>query len=94
MAQITHRIDPETSRMVQIVSADELRKVLDESGDDYSRPRDFGPDDEWDVGDRQCDGCGAVLTTDETTRNERENLAAQYDANAFYCDKCSAELED
>lgn len=49
MGQVTHKnID---GRLVQIVSAERLREILDESGDDYSRPKDFGPDDGWDVGE-------------------------------------------
>lgn len=50
MSQITHQPD-ETGVMRQIVNAETLRRILDESGDDYSRPNDFGPDDEWDVGE-------------------------------------------
>jgi hypothetical protein len=39
--------------------------------------------------ERCCDGCGEPLTTTEITRNERENAAAQYDANEYWCDACS-----
>lgn len=49
MPQITHQRDTETGHMVQIVTPAELRRILDEDGEDYSRPTDFGPDDEWDV---------------------------------------------
>ncbi len=47
--QITHQPD-ERGIMRQIVSPATLRAVLDEDGDDYDQPKDFGPDDEWDVG--------------------------------------------
>jgi hypothetical protein len=40
-----------------------------------------------------CDHCGAQLTADEISRNTRENEAAQYDANASYCDRCAENLE-
>lgn len=46
--ETTHKQD-ENGRYVQIVSPAELRRILDESGDDYSRPDWFGPDDEWRV---------------------------------------------
>lgn len=49
MAQTTHKRD-EHGRYVQVVTPWELRRVLDEQGDDYSRPRDFGAEDEWRVG--------------------------------------------
>ncbi len=43
--ETTHRnVD---GRLVQIVSPQRLREILDADGDDYSRPKDFGPDDEW-----------------------------------------------
>jgi hypothetical protein len=48
--EITHRVDRETRRVVQLVSAERLREILDEDGEDYARPRHFGADDEWDVG--------------------------------------------
>jgi len=47
--EITHRPDPDDGHMVQIVSPARLREILDENGEDHSRPKDFGPDDEWDV---------------------------------------------
>lgn len=47
-SQITHQPD-ENGILRQTVSPDELRKILDEAGDDYSRPAGFGPDDEWNV---------------------------------------------
>ena len=47
MRQITHKYNKDKSKWVQIVSASDLRKVLDESGDDYERPKEFEPKDEW-----------------------------------------------
>jgi len=47
--QITHQMDRDAGFMRQIVSPHTLRQILDEDGDDYSRPRDFGPLDEWKV---------------------------------------------
>lgn len=49
MPQITHRV--KDGRLVQIVSPQRLREVLDEEGSDYERPKDFGPNDEWCVED-------------------------------------------
>lgn len=49
--ETTHVTDPVTGHLRQIVSPERLREILDESGDDYSRPADFGDADEWDVGD-------------------------------------------
>jgi len=49
--QITHQPDPDTGALRQIVSAATLREILDADGDSYERPADFGPEDEWDVGD-------------------------------------------
>jgi hypothetical protein len=43
--EITHKtID---GKLVQLVSAERLREILDEDGDTHERPKDFGPDDEW-----------------------------------------------
>lgn len=50
MSQITHQKDAD-GIMRQIVPAHVLRAILDADGDDYTRPDDFGPGDEWDVGD-------------------------------------------
>ena len=50
MSQVTHTTNEDGS-LRQIVSPEVLREILDESGDDYSRPSDFGPNDEWDVGE-------------------------------------------
>lgn len=44
--QITHVLDAEGVYR-QVVSSDELAKVLKSEGSDLSRPKDFGPDDEW-----------------------------------------------
>jgi hypothetical protein len=49
MAQVTHRIDPETNHMIQIVSPEELRRILRADGDTLEKPSDFGADDEWDT---------------------------------------------
>lgn len=49
MPQITHRKDPETGRMIQVVTPATLRRILRRDGDSLARPRDFGPDDEWHV---------------------------------------------
>jgi hypothetical protein len=48
MSEITHQPD-ENGHMIQIVSAAKLRQILDATGDDYTKPSDFGPDDEWDT---------------------------------------------
>ncbi len=43
--EITHQdID---GRLVQVVTPERLREILDEDGDDCVRPRNFGPSDEW-----------------------------------------------
>lgn len=47
--EITHRKDPDTGYLVQIVSPERLREILDEDGDSYDRPSWFGPEDQWDV---------------------------------------------
>ena len=46
--ETTHVCD-EHGNLVQVVSADELRLVLDAQGGSYDRPSEFGPDDEWNV---------------------------------------------
>lgn len=48
--EVTHTVDPD-GHMVQVVSPQRLREILDADGDDYSRPSHFGPDDEWSVSD-------------------------------------------
>jgi hypothetical protein len=50
MAEITHQMD-EDGHMRQIVTARQLTEILREDGDSLDRPKDFGPDDEWDVED-------------------------------------------
>jgi hypothetical protein len=47
--QVTHRYDTEWSRYVQIVSPEELRRVLDEAGETYDRPSHLDDEDEWNV---------------------------------------------
>lgn len=47
--EVTHVVDKETGRYVQVVSPARLRAILDADGDDYSRPAHLSPDDEWDV---------------------------------------------
>lgn len=49
MAEITHRFDRDEKRMRQIVSPERLREILDAGGESYNPPKDFGPDDEWEV---------------------------------------------
>lgn len=49
--QVTHSVDPDTGRYMQIVTPAVLRAVLDAFGDDYSRPAWFAAGDEWDTGD-------------------------------------------
>jgi hypothetical protein len=46
--QKTHTL--EDGRYRQIVSPEELRRQLDEDGDDYSRPDYMNDEDEWDTG--------------------------------------------
>jgi hypothetical protein len=46
--ETTHKID-ETSRYRQIVTPETLKAVLDQAGDDYSRPDFMTDEDEWDV---------------------------------------------
>lgn len=47
MAEITHQPDPDTGRLVQIVSPERLTEILLDDGETLERPSDFGPDDEW-----------------------------------------------
>lgn len=54
-AEITHRTDPDTRHLIQIVSPERLREILRSQGDTLSRPKDFGPDDEWDVGEEDAE---------------------------------------
>lgn len=51
-AEITHKVID--GRVVQIVSPGRLRAILDAEGSDYTRPTDFGPEDEWDVDDEEA----------------------------------------
>jgi hypothetical protein len=53
--EITHTRHPD-GYLQQIVSPARLRAILDEDGEDYSRPTEFGPADEWEVeGDDEDD---------------------------------------
>ena len=45
--EITHRRDPDDGHMIQLVSAERLRDILDADGETYETPDGFGPDDEW-----------------------------------------------
>jgi hypothetical protein len=47
--EVTHRRDPDDGHMVQLVSPERLREILDADGETYDPPSGFGPDDEWDV---------------------------------------------
>lgn len=49
--EITHQYDPDTGHIRQIVSPQRLREILDASDDNYDRPKDFRPNDEWNVKD-------------------------------------------
>lgn len=49
MAEITHRYNPDTGCMIQIVSSEKLREILDADGDNYEKPNEFKANDEWDV---------------------------------------------
>ena len=45
--QITHELVD--GKLVQIVSAKTLRKILRQNGDTQQKPKDFGVEDEWRV---------------------------------------------
>lgn len=49
--EITHRVDRETGHVVQLVSPERLREILVADGESLARPKDFGPNDEWDIGE-------------------------------------------
>lgn len=49
MPEITHRLDPDTNRYVQVVTPARLREILDDAGEDYTPPSGFCDADEWDV---------------------------------------------
>lgn len=60
MPEITHR--NEDGRMVQIVTPERLTEILREQGESLSRPSDFGPKDEWEVGGvLACCVCGTDI---------------------------------
>ena len=44
--EITHREDKH-GNMIQLVSPRRLKEILDEDGDDCSRPEGWTEDDEW-----------------------------------------------
>ena len=46
-SEVTHRRDPWTGNMRQLVSPERLREILDQDGETYDPPDDFGPEDEW-----------------------------------------------
>lgn len=48
MRQITHEEDRD-GRIVQIVTPERLREILDQDGESYEAPDHFGPGDEWQV---------------------------------------------
>lgn len=49
--EITHRPDPDTGHLRQLVSPRRLREILDADDESYERPDGWGPNDEWDVGE-------------------------------------------
>jgi len=49
MPETTHRADPDTGHLVQIVTPARLREILDADGESYDPPAEFGVDDEWEV---------------------------------------------
>lgn len=54
MSEITHtNFD---GCLIQIVTPQRLREILDADGCDYERPSDLGPDDEWDTGSDASEG--------------------------------------
>lgn len=59
MSQITHTPD-ENGILRQVVSPEELRRILDEDGETYDKPDHFGNEDEWDI-----DLATGGLTTEE-----------------------------
>lgn len=63
--EVTHRVDRETGHVVQLVSPERLREILDEDGDTYDRPSDFGPDDEWEVAEEWCERYGSRATAED-----------------------------
>lgn len=46
--EVTHQQNDD-GHMVQIVTAQRLREILDQDGDTHDKPKDFGPQDEWKV---------------------------------------------
>ena len=65
VGQLTHEQD-DTGRMVQIVTPEQLRHILDAEGVSYERPDNFANDDEWKVNDeRQLRSCGRLFRASE-----------------------------
>ncbi len=49
MSQITHRTNPETGNLHQIVTPQELSKMLLAAGESLDKPADWDDDDEWET---------------------------------------------
>lgn len=45
--EITHQTCPYTGNLVQIVSPEDLLRILRRQGESLDRPKDFRPGDEW-----------------------------------------------
>ena len=50
--EITHVVDQDTGHMIQVVTPERLREILDEDGDTHDRPEHFAPLDQWYVAER------------------------------------------
>jgi len=83
-SEITHRYDKDLGRMVQIVSPERLRRILDEEGSDYDPPSDFGPEDEWEVRENNKVGRygnsagGEMEAVDESAKEYWQGYAGEY----------------
>ncbi len=66
MPQITHRTDPDTGALVQVVSPAELRRVLLADGETLDRPAHLDPADEWDTGENTESDDAAAAAIDLT----------------------------
>lgn len=88
MAQITHRTDPETGALRQVVTPAELRAILDADGDSYERPAEFGDADEWDVGegddDEHDEACHGHTFTSWLRAAGRVDSTSEYDLRAAW----------
>jgi hypothetical protein len=49
MSEITHKFDETIGCLVQVVTPERLRQILDSEGEDHSRPDYFSDFDEWEV---------------------------------------------